>query len=65
VGIIECITLTPTIKELIFKGADEAEIERTSRAEGMVMLRENGIENVLEGIASLEDVVRITIGRRG
>jgi len=63
-GIIECVTLTPTIKELIFEGADEAEFERVARAEGMVMLRENGIENVLDGIASLEDVVRITMGRR-
>jgi type IV pilus assembly protein PilB len=63
-GIIECITLTPTVKELIFKGVEEEAVVKQARKEGMVTLRENGIENVLEGIASLEDVVRMTIGNR-
>jgi len=63
-GIIECIALTPTVKELIFKGVEEAEVVKQARKEGMITLRENGVENVLEGIASLEDVVRMTVGNR-
>ena len=47
VGIIECINLTPEIRKLIFREAQEHDIERVARAEGMVTLRENGIENVL------------------
>ncbi|MDD5634466.1 MAG: ATPase, T2SS/T4P/T4SS family [Candidatus Omnitrophica bacterium] len=60
VGIIECMQLTSAIKDLIFKRAQEFEIERAARKEGMTTLRENGIENVIEGITSLEDVLRIT-----
>ena len=56
--------MTPAIKKLIFKQARESEIEKVARAEGMVTLRENGIENVIEGIASLEDVLRVTAENR-
>lgn len=60
-GIIECIRLTPAVKELIAARAREFDIEKTARKEGMISLRENGIENVLEGKASLEDVLAATI----
>jgi len=60
-GIIECIRLTPAVKELIASRAREYDIELAARKEGMVSLRENGIENVTEGEASLEDVLSITI----
>ncbi len=61
VGIIECLRLTPAIRELIFKKAQGVEIEKVAREEGMVTLRENGIENVLEGNTSLEEVFRVTM----
>ncbi len=61
-GIIECLILTPAIKDLIFKEADAADIEKAARCDGMTTLRENGIENVIDGVASLEDVLRITLG---
>jgi type IV pilus assembly protein PilB len=63
-GIIECMRLTPAVKKLIFKRAQESEIEKVARTEGMVTLRENGIENVIEGVTSLEDVLRVTVGGR-
>ncbi|MFH1799003.1 MAG: ATPase, T2SS/T4P/T4SS family [Candidatus Omnitrophota bacterium] len=61
VGIVECLGITSAVKELIFKGAQEFEIERTARAEGMSTLRENAIKNVVEGIVSLEDVLTVTV----
>jgi type IV pilus assembly protein PilB len=61
VGIVECLELTDPIKDLIFKDAQASEIEVEARKEGMKTLRENGIENVLEGLTSLEDVLRMTI----
>ncbi|MFH1665761.1 MAG: ATPase, T2SS/T4P/T4SS family [Candidatus Omnitrophota bacterium] len=62
VGIIECLELTPAIKDLIFAQAQTREIEEAARKEGLITLRENGIENVLEGVTSLEDVLRLTVG---
>jgi len=63
-GIIECIELTPVIKELIVSAAEESEIEKMARREGMVTLRENGIKNVLKGTVSLEDVLCATVEPR-
>jgi type IV pilus assembly protein PilB len=61
IGIIECMRITDRIKELLFEGAEETEIEKAAREEGMITLRENGIENVLEGLTSIEEVLRVTI----
>jgi len=58
------LELTPTIKELIFQRAEELEIERTAKKEGMSTLRQNGIEKVLKGITSLEEVLRVTMEDR-
>ena len=64
VGIIECLKLTPEIKELLFKRAQASEIEKAATKAGMSSLRENGIKNVIEGITSLEDVLRTTVESR-
>ncbi|MFH1837001.1 MAG: ATPase, T2SS/T4P/T4SS family [Candidatus Omnitrophota bacterium] len=64
IAIIECMKLTPRIKKLIFERAQEYEIEKAARDEGMVTLRENGIENVLDGTTSLEEVLRVTVEDR-
>ena len=61
IGIIECMELTPKVKHLIFEHAQEFEIEKAARQDGMTTLRENGIENVTEGITSLEEVLRTTV----
>jgi type IV pilus assembly protein PilB len=64
VGIIECMNLTPAIKDLVFAKAEEKDIEAVAREEGMVTLRGNGIENVKEGLTSLEEVLRTTADER-
>lgn len=64
IGIIECMNMTPAIKELVFRKAEEHEIENMARKEGMVTLRGNGIENVIEGLTSMEEVLRTTMDER-
>ncbi len=61
-ALIEVLTLTPKIKELILKSAQEHEISEAARLEGMRTLRENGIAFALEGITTLDEVVRVTVG---
>jgi type II secretory ATPase GspE/PulE/Tfp pilus assembly ATPase PilB-like protein len=60
IGIIECMEVTSAIKELLFKRAQDVEIKKAAREEGMITLRENGIRNVLEGLTSLEEIIRAT-----
>ena len=49
------------IKELILKKARESEIKLVARKEGMRTLREDGVAKVLEGVTSLEEILRVTV----
>ena len=64
IGIIECMIMTPAIKELVFRKAEGYEVEAIARKEGMVTLRGNGMESVVEGQTSLEEVLRTTAEER-
>lgn len=59
VGIHEVLEVTPTIKELILKGASTDEIEKMSKDEGMITMLEDGIFLVASGITSTEEVLRV------
>lgn len=61
VGIAETLVLTPKIKDLIFQRAEEHKIKEQAMKEGMVSLRQDGIEKAIAGITSLEEVLRTTI----
>jgi type IV pilus assembly protein PilB len=64
IAIVECMRVTPAIKELLFNRASEAQLETAARKEGMVTLRHNGLENAILGITSLEEVLRTTADSR-
>ncbi|MDD2653953.1 MAG: GspE/PulE family protein, partial [Candidatus Omnitrophica bacterium] len=61
VGIAETLVLTPKIKDLIFQRAEEHKIKEQAIKEGMITLRQDGIEKAIAGITSLEEVLRTTI----
>lgn len=60
VGITELLTLTPKVKEQILQGAGELKIKEVGRKEGMITMREDGLAKALEGLTSLEEVLRVT-----
>lgn len=60
VVLLETIFMTAGIKSLVLKGAQEYEIKRLARAEGMMTLRENGIAKILQGVITPEEVIRVT-----
>jgi general secretion pathway protein E len=59
-AIAEFLVPDATIERLIGARADEAEIERAAVAAGMVTMREAGLDAVLDGVTSLEEVMRST-----
>lgn len=61
IGLCEVLPLTPEIKDLIMKKAQEGIIKAKGREQGMKTLRENGIMKALKGITSLEEITRLTI----
>lgn len=59
VGIHEIMTLSPSVKELVMKGATAAEIEEEGRKEGMFSMLEDGIYKAAQGITTIEEVLRV------
>jgi len=59
--LLETLTISPLIKTMILKSAQEHELKKTGRQEGMVTLRENGIAKILQGVTSPEEVLRVTV----
>jgi type IV pilus assembly protein PilB len=59
IGIHEVLKVTPTIKELIMKGATAGEIEEQAKSEGMMTMIEDGIFKAAQGVTSIEEVLRV------
>ncbi len=59
--LLETLTLTPPVKDLVLRGAAEYEIEELGRKEGMKTMREDGIIKVLNGVTTPEEVMRVTM----
>lgn len=60
VGITEILLLSPTIKELILKEAGEYLVKEQARKEGMQTMREDALLKAVEGLTSVEEVLRMT-----
>ena len=59
-GIFELMVLNDEIKRLIGSKADSTAIKHAATANGMVTLKQEGAERVLQGQTTLEEVMRIT-----
>ncbi|MBI4972578.1 MAG: Flp pilus assembly complex ATPase component TadA [Candidatus Omnitrophica bacterium] len=60
VGIAEALILTPQIRNLILARSQEHLVKQEARKEGMRTLREEGLKMALDGMTTLEEVVRVT-----
>ncbi|MDE2213071.1 MAG: type II/IV secretion system protein [Patescibacteria group bacterium] len=59
IGIHEIMRVSPAIKELIGKRASTDEIETQARKEGMLTMAEDGVFKAVQGITSIEEVMRV------
>jgi type IV pilus assembly protein PilB len=60
VGLYSVMEVSEGIKEMVVAGRPEAEVATAAREEGMLTLREDGVEKVRRGLTSLEEVLRVT-----
>jgi type IV pilus assembly protein PilB len=60
VGIYSLMRMSERIKDMTVSHAAEAEIGKAAREEGMLTLREDGLNKVRAGQTSLEEVLRVT-----
>jgi type IV pilus assembly protein PilB len=59
-AIYEMMPITAELNELILAGAATTDIRQLARDQGMKTLRESGLAKVLEGITTVEEVLRVT-----
>ena len=59
VGIHEVLTMSPSIKNLIMKNATSSEIEEQAKKEGMLTMLEDGIFKCVQGLTTIEEVLRV------
>ncbi len=59
VGIYEAIAVTQTIRELITRSATADEMEAQARKEGMETMVEDGFAKAVEGLTTIEEVLRV------
>ncbi len=60
VGIIEMLPMSDKIRELVLQHAGSGKIEQAAREEGMHSMFEDGCLKALQGITTIEEVVRVT-----
>jgi type IV pilus assembly protein PilB len=59
VGLFSVMVMSEQIKDMTVSLAPEAEIAQVARREGMLTLREDGLEKVRQGLTSIEEVARV------
>ncbi len=60
IGLFEVMEVTPAIQEMILTGVNPSHIRECAKQEGMITLRESGLEKIRAGITTVEEVVRET-----
>jgi len=60
IALYEVLPVTREIRELITTGATHDAFRKVARDLGMLTLREAGLSKVLDGITTLEEVLRVT-----
>lgn len=58
-GIYEVLRVTEKLAKLIMERADAAAIEKVAMEDGMIIMKQDGYLKVLEGITTMEEVIRV------
>jgi general secretion pathway protein E len=61
-GIYELLVIDDSIRELILKKAGAQEIREQAQKNGMKVLREDGLQKVVQGQTTVEEIIRVTQG---
>ena len=61
IGLFEVMDMSDDMRELVLSGATAMELRRKAIEEGMVSLRQSGLQKIREGLTTIDEVVRETI----
>jgi type IV pilus assembly protein PilB len=61
IGLYEVMEVNDEIRELILIGASALELRKKAIEDGMITLRESGLQKIRDGVTTLEEVIRETV----
>ncbi|HEX4844910.1 MAG TPA: ATPase, T2SS/T4P/T4SS family [Geothrix sp.] len=61
VGLYEVLEMSETLKDMILTGASAIELREQAQKEGMITLRRSGCRKVLDGVTTIEEIIRETV----
>jgi type IV pilus assembly protein PilB len=61
VGLYEVMEITEELRELILVGASALELRKKAVEDGMITLRRSGLQKVIDGVTTIEEVARETV----
>jgi len=59
IAVFEVLAMTDSLAELILKEPSEVKILEEAKNQGMITMKQDGILKVLEGVTSIEEVLRV------
>ncbi len=59
IGVFEVLSMTDELSQIILKEPEEQKIIREASRQGMITMRQDGILKVLDGITTIEEVLRV------
>ncbi len=60
IGIFEVLAMTDSLSRVILESPSEIKIQQEAKLQGMTTMRQDGIVKVLDGLTTIEEVVRAT-----
>ena len=60
IGLHEVLIMSETIKNLVMANATSDDVEKQAKKEGMITMFEDGLIKAVQGITSIEEVLRVT-----
>jgi len=61
IALYEVMPFTDALKEAVLNGAPTSEVKKIAIRDGMKTLRMSGITKVLEGVSTIEEIMRVTM----
>ncbi len=58
-GVYEALNMTESIKQLVMGNATTDAIHAQARKEGMITMAEDGVYKAVQGITTIEEVLRV------
>jgi type IV pilus assembly protein PilB len=61
VALYEVMPISQELRDMVLRGAPTADIRRMAQDQGMKTLRQAGLQKVIEGVTTVEEVLRVTL----